>query len=209
MANSKAESKKAQGPGAEPKRRGGRPRDPTIDRVVLEATLSELREQGFGGMSVDRVAERSGVGKAAIYRRYKNKPAIAVAALEVLAAKGEGRVTGNLIADLTAELAEADANLESAGSMPLLGTLLAEMDRHPDLIGTYRERLVSARYKKLHAILTGAIARKEVRADADVDLTIWLLLGFLASNYIYVGRPPLERKRIRAAVEQIVASLLR
>ena len=50
-----------------------RPLDPTIDRAITEATLTLLRERGFARMSMEAVASRAGVGKPAIYRRFRDK----------------------------------------------------------------------------------------------------------------------------------------
>src|SRR5688500_8608037 len=50
-----------------------RPLDPTVDRAITEATLALLRRRGFARMSVEAVASSAGVGKPAIYRRYRDK----------------------------------------------------------------------------------------------------------------------------------------
>ena len=54
-----------------PKR--GRPRDVTIDERVLEATRASLAEVGWGRTSMRGVAERSGVSRPAIDRRWPSK----------------------------------------------------------------------------------------------------------------------------------------
>lgn len=51
----------------------GRPRDTSIDRRVLEATAQILASEGWDALTIDGVAERAGVSRAAIYRRYANK----------------------------------------------------------------------------------------------------------------------------------------
>lgn len=67
----------------------GRPRDPAIDRALLTTTLAEMAAHGFTGMSIDRISERAGIGKPAIYRRFADKAALAIAAL-ALVTVGEG-----------------------------------------------------------------------------------------------------------------------
>ena len=54
----------------------GRPRDPQVDRAILQATLRVLTDQGYAGMSIERVAAAAGVGKTAIYRRFSSKEVV-------------------------------------------------------------------------------------------------------------------------------------
>jgi AcrR family transcriptional regulator len=58
---------------AEVRQGPGRPRDRGIDQSIVRATQELLSERGYSGLTVDAVADRAGVGKAAIYRRYANK----------------------------------------------------------------------------------------------------------------------------------------
>ena len=50
--------------------------DPRIERsraVILEATLDELAEVGYGAFTVEGVARRAGVSKATVYRHWDGK----------------------------------------------------------------------------------------------------------------------------------------
>lgn len=186
-----------------PRRRGvGRPRDPAIDQALIQAALGELAAHGFTGMSIDRVAETTGIGKTTIYRRYPDKSALAVAALAALTV-GEGAAdSGDLVEDLARQLILANGNLEASGSVALLGALLSERDRQPELIQTYRERLFQPRADKIGSLLRDAQARGELRADLDLEAASLLLLGFLAASYI--ADAPLDAGRIRQAVRGVV-----
>ncbi len=63
----------------------GRPADPDIERRVIAAALSVYGEVGWAGFTLDRVARRAPVGKAALYRRWPTKEILLLAALEHLA----------------------------------------------------------------------------------------------------------------------------
>lgn len=186
-------------------RRLGRPRDSDIDRALLDATLSELAALGFSRMSVEGVAARCGVGKPSIYRRYADKTALAIAALADLAAHDDPQATGDLVTDLTRQLEAADANLKRCGSVPLLGTLLAELDRQPKLIETYRRQLLQPRSEKLVALLAQARDSRLIAPDANLETASLMLLGFLSASYI--ASTTVNRARLRVAVELIVAGL--
>lgn len=51
----------------------GRPRDHTIDERVRAATSELLRSAGWEGLSIRGIADRSGVSRAAISRRWPSK----------------------------------------------------------------------------------------------------------------------------------------
>jgi len=54
----------------DPPSSGGRPRDAQIDQRVLSAARELLADRGLRAMSLDAVAERAGVARSTIYRRW-------------------------------------------------------------------------------------------------------------------------------------------
>jgi AcrR family transcriptional regulator len=65
-------------------RRAGRPRDAAIEHTVLRAAIELIRERARGAdFTMGEVVERSGVSRAAIYRRWENRKALIVAALDI------------------------------------------------------------------------------------------------------------------------------
>lgn len=69
----------------EPKRGRGRPRREGADDEILTVALAMLREQGYAALTVDAVAERAGVAKTTVYRRWPSKGALIAAAIAPLA----------------------------------------------------------------------------------------------------------------------------
>ncbi|MEA3502608.1 MAG: TetR/AcrR family transcriptional regulator [Actinomycetota bacterium] len=67
--------------------RRGRPRDPAVDRAILEAARSVLARKGFTGTSMDEIARTAGVGKDTLYRRWKSKELLVQHLLTVLSAE--------------------------------------------------------------------------------------------------------------------------
>src|SRR4051794_30907548 len=84
-------------------RRRGRPRAVDIDERVLEAAQAIEREFGYHGTTIEAIAERAGVARTAIYRRWPNK---AVLLYEAMIGPEGQRVpvpdTGDVDADLMA-----------------------------------------------------------------------------------------------------------
>ena len=59
--------------------------DPRVERsrmVILEAAVEELAEVGYGGVTIESVAARAGVGKSTIYRHWPDKLALIADAFE-------------------------------------------------------------------------------------------------------------------------------
>jgi AcrR family transcriptional regulator len=79
----------------------GRPRRAGADEEILAVALQMLREKGYRELNVDEVAERAGVAKTTVYRRWPTKGALVAAAIAPLAPAGEG--------DLASVLREAAA----------------------------------------------------------------------------------------------------
>jgi AcrR family transcriptional regulator len=52
-----------------------------LEEAVFEATLQELGDVGFVGLTMDSVASAAGTGKAALYRRWSNKSELVLDAL--------------------------------------------------------------------------------------------------------------------------------
>ena len=59
----------------------GRPRSVEADQAILQAALELLAENGYAALTMERVRERSGVGKATLYRRYGSKEELVRAAI--------------------------------------------------------------------------------------------------------------------------------
>jgi AcrR family transcriptional regulator len=57
-------------------RKVGRPRSARVHRAILDATLELVAAEGIQGASIEAIAERAGVGKTAIYRRWESKEAL-------------------------------------------------------------------------------------------------------------------------------------
>ena len=60
----------------------GRPRDDSVDDLVLTAALALMRDRGYGGLRIDDLVAQTGVAKTTMYRRWPSLAHLAVAAVE-------------------------------------------------------------------------------------------------------------------------------
>src|SRR6266540_1833864 len=103
----------------------GRPRDARADRAILEATRELIAELGVYGFRTEDVAARAGVGKGAIYRRYRSKDELVTAAVAALVDKEIAAPdTGSTREDLLVLMREAVALYRGSAAGRLMPNLL-------------------------------------------------------------------------------------
>ncbi len=157
-------------------RRLGRPRSAGVDEALLEATLQLAGEVGINGMSMDDLAQRAGVSKATIYRRWPSKEALVLDALASAIRPFDLVDTGSARGDLEAYLGELGRRMQTGRSSDVLPDLISASVRDPAL----RESLdewVRHRRQPLTVILGRAVQRGELAADTDLDTIIDALIG--------------------------------
>ncbi|MDE0231783.1 MAG: TetR/AcrR family transcriptional regulator [bacterium] len=185
--------------------RPGRPRDPEVDRAIVRATLKALADHGYRGMSIEGVAEEAGVGKTTIYRRYASKVEMVVAALSTLRDPGHSLPdTGRVRTDLSGMMALARTTLLRGFS--LMGAVLVEEDRNPELLKLVRERIIGPRRDEAVTMLQRAVDRGEIRPDVDPEAAVHAIVGSLFMRRL-LGVPESE-EWIRQTVEVVCRGVL-
>ncbi|MEV6210170.1 TetR/AcrR family transcriptional regulator [Kitasatospora sp. NPDC051914] len=181
----------------------GRPRCPGKEAAILAAALTLLTQQGFTRMTLDNVARAAGVSKATIHLRWKTKTELAAAALATLRPCSTPHTTGDVRADLAAQLSDFAAALTRTGGMALIGTCLAEEKHTPELLELLREHAVLPRHAGLVQVLDQARAGGTVAAHPDAESLASALLGAFYADYLAgrTGDP--------GWADRVVAALLR
>jgi AcrR family transcriptional regulator len=159
-------------------RRRGRPRRAETGQAIVDATLALLAECGFQATTVDAIADRAGVAKNTIYRRWDSKDELIADALDQLT-RPELDVTES--ASVYEILREHARDLARVLADPLvrriLPDLLGELQRNRAFAVTFAERLLRPRRTAMVDSLRRAVERGELRRDADVELIADLLGG--------------------------------
>jgi AcrR family transcriptional regulator len=177
------------GNGDPPSHRPGRPRDPTYDRVILDATLQILFDKGYAGLTIDGVAARTGVGRPTIYRRWSSKPALVIAAMAESIGLSPIRDTGVLRDDLLQFQREQVKLMNSSESRRITAGLVADLASDPELSEAYFRDYIAPRRESVRQALQRGVERGELRPDADFDLIYDYLLGPLFMRAIVRGEP--------------------
>jgi len=144
--------------------------------------------RGYDRTTVDDVADRAGVGKATVYRRWPSKEDLAVAAMESLySAEMPEPDTGSIASDLAASYRGVLTFVNTPEGEAFLRTSIAESVRDDRIAALYRES-TERRELASRATFERAIARGEVREDIDIDTAVQWLGGLLAVRAI-TNRP--------------------
>jgi AcrR family transcriptional regulator len=157
-----------------------------VDERILTAAFELLRQHGIARLTVEAVAERSGVAKTTIYRRHRNAADVASAAIAHFDTEVDAATAGDgPRSALVAFLAAFGRKFEAVG-LDVLGTMLAEPDG--EVLTLHRERVVLPHRERVRQLLVAAQARGEVRADLDPLLVVELLVGSFFARHV-AGRP--------------------
>jgi AcrR family transcriptional regulator len=182
----------------------GRPRDRSLDDRILEQVLALLGSHGYAGLTLDELAERSGVAKTTILRRWSSKAAVAAAGVERLALQSvDVPDSGSLRGDLHALLLGA-AETFARGRGQFVPRLIREAGHHPeitDLLFT----VIHTRRQAYRRVLALAIARGELAPTVDQDLLIDLLIGPIWTRLL-ITRDPITREYVDSIVEAVLVA---
>src|ERR1700676_1081643 len=122
------------GPAGTENPRRGRPRSEHSHRAILDAANALLDERGLADLTIDEVAQRAGVGKATIYRRWPSKGTLVFEAFSAdFLARQPLPDTGSLRADLLAALRGWVKTVRGTVTGRTLVGLIAEVQRDPGL----------------------------------------------------------------------------
>jgi AcrR family transcriptional regulator len=171
----------------------GRPKDQRADRAIITATLQLMAERGVRDLRMDDVADRAGVGKATIYRRYRSKEALVSDAVATLVSEIVIPDTGSTRADLRALMGQAVELYSGSLAARLMPTVLEEARRNPELASTVRDEFLTGRRAALSAVLERGIRRGDLRRSLDLDLALDVLGGAIFYRLLVTGGPIDER----------------
>ncbi|HTH28668.1 MAG TPA: TetR/AcrR family transcriptional regulator [Sphingobium sp.] len=150
---------------------------------ILFITVELIAEHDISGVTVDMVAEKAGVSKATIYRRWPSRSELIYDALASLARPGGNHPdTGSLRGDLTALLEELVEYLDRPQAGLVFASFLNAAVRDPQLSELRRQTTVRSRSAYEH-VLRRAIDRGEL--DPNVDVAF--LADIIVSPFLYRG----------------------
>ncbi|GAA3211065.1 TetR/AcrR family transcriptional regulator [Actinocorallia longicatena] len=181
----------------------GRPRDPRVDAAVLVAARELVCEIGYAETGVERIAQRAGVSRTAIYRRWPAKALIIHEAVFPAAERHVHLVScGELRGDLRGMVAGALALFSRPEVRAAMPGLMADAAVDGRLRAAFRDGLESAARRELTVVLDAARERGELRTDVSAGTVMHLVAGAFLFRMVAWGPEELP-----ALTEELTALL--
>jgi AcrR family transcriptional regulator len=190
-------------------RRLPRRRDQVLIDAIRDATLAELTETGYQGLSIDSVAKRARTSKASIYRRWRARADLVADAIRHSGERDEDMTpdTGDVRTDLFVVLRAAADRLAGPYGEAARG-LIAETLADPSATRAARECLTNERNRLIATALERAVTRRQAGPQALTPRLISLAPTLLSHHYLLRGGP-IEDQTINEILDQIVMPLIR
>jgi AcrR family transcriptional regulator len=180
------------------------PRPRSSGSAVIRATLDLIAEHGVTAVTVDAVADRSGVSRPTIYRRWGSRDSLIRAAYAWTLRSPVEPDTGAVRGDLLALLRQLVGYLNRIRVFP---SLMEAAARDPEL-AAMRERAEREARDTYERVLRRGVERGELPADVDVGLFTELVL----SPFVYrrvVGQSVIDPASIEPVVDTVLAAFSR
>lgn len=170
------------------RRRGAR-----LEHALLDAAWDELQESGYNKLTMERIAERAGTSRAVIYRRWRTRPEVVIAATRHRHPARSGVIpdTGSLRGDALAILRRASARINELGPDTVLG-MLSDLLSDEAAFEQILDQLTRGGTEVMSSALERAAARGEARADVSPRVAR-LPLDLLRHELILTHQPPSQR----------------
>ncbi|MFI5660640.1 TetR/AcrR family transcriptional regulator [Streptomyces sp. NPDC051684] len=182
-----------------------------VTEAIRAAVFEELASAGYARMSIEGIARRAGVGKTAVYRRWKSKLHLVLDLVSAIAVQGlPAPDTGSLEADLRLLYEVTARALRHPVAGQIIPDLQAEAARNPEIAEALQKALREGQHGVASGIVRAAVERGELREGLDEELALDLISGPLYWRTVVVRAPKLPKdhlKRLSAATAAALKAL--
>jgi AcrR family transcriptional regulator len=180
-----------------------RRRGEVLERALYEATLAELTEVGYGGLTMEGIAARAHTGKAALYRRWASKHdlvhAALVFALPPVPELRPGRsARENLLALFTTHR-DILAGKTAFPGLDVIHQLLHESEMR----AIFADAVVRPRLKIVESVLQAAVDDGDIDPATITPLTARVGSALINQHFLLTGEPP-NRRELALIVDTVI-----
>ncbi|MEV1001372.1 TetR/AcrR family transcriptional regulator [Nonomuraea sp. NPDC050202] len=188
-------------PPARPVGRGAK-----VRAAVHAAALAELVDKGYAALTVDNVAQRAGVHKTTVYRRWKDRESLLTEALaEHMAADIPVPDTGAIDSDLRALARSLVQAFTSPTGQAILAAMFTGAAHLPE-IAAARRHVFDDRLARAQPVVLRAVGRGELPAGTDPAELLRTLAAPIYLRLLITADPVDEAVADRAAHVALAAA---
>ena len=188
----------------------GRPRNPALDDVILEAVRAVLVECGYHALSVQEVTRRCNVHVRTIARRWPTKAELVTAAVvgDGVRATEPPRVTGRLRDDIQSLVEQSLRYLGEPATRAAMPALMAEMGTNARVAARLHRRQEELR-ATVQIILQAAVDSGDApKRILNASALLPNLITGAAFSFQFTEANPPSRLPINELTDLIVAAAL-
>jgi AcrR family transcriptional regulator len=185
-----------------------RRRGEALESALLDAAWDELQAAGYAGLTFEAVADRAGTSRAVLYRRWRNRADLVVAAMRRHRPMLSGEIpdTGSLRDDVLTVLRRMSSRLAEVGPeiiYGLIGDYFADIDAFSRIQGG----VLQIGAEVMTTILKRAADRGEARSD--VPARVATLPTDLFRNELFRARTAPSERVLTEIVDEVFLPLVR
>ncbi len=154
----------------EEQKKGTRRRGEVLEEAILLAAWEELSEAGYTHLTMESVAARAGTNKAVLYRRWKNKSELVMAAMKKYLPRITDEVpnTGELRSDVYTYLHARVEFLKTIGAQTIRGLMMEPQVWHT-LMASLPQIIQKKSESKLTADMKAILKNAELRGEINLE----------------------------------------
>lgn len=184
-----------------PRRRGD-----VLNAAIFRATLDELTEVGYAKLTMERIAERAGTGKASLYRRWPSRMELALDAVRhMVPDPASPPDTGTLRGDVLALLRNTAVVMDGPAGEAMRG-LLSEALRERARLAELRRSSQGTGRTAMREVAHRAVDRGEIHPNAVTAHRLDVAHAMLR-QYFLVNGAPIPDRVIVEIVDEVVIPL--
>ncbi|AIQ73480.1 MULTISPECIES: TetR/AcrR family transcriptional regulator [Paenibacillus] len=167
----------------------GRPRNVETEKSILTASYDLLLENGFGAVTVEKIADRAKVSKATIYKWWPNKAAVVMDGfLSSAADRLPVPDTGSVFDDILMHATNLSRFLISREGK-IITEIIGEGQMDSGLAEAYRTRYFQPRRLEARLLMERGVQRGELKDNLDIEVITDLIYGPIFYRLLVTGQP--------------------
>lgn len=167
----------------------GRPRNVETEKSILTASYDLLLENGFGAVTVEKIADRAKVSKATIYKWWYNKAAVVMDGfLSSAADRLPVPDTGSVFDDILMHATNLSRFLISREGK-IITEIIGEGQMDSGLAEAYRTRYFQPRRLEARLLMERGVQRGELKDNLDIEVVTDLIYGSIFYRLLVTYQP--------------------